>query len=219
MKRALLLFLFSVVGNCVMAQDSLNTIKPKFSVPVEVLTGNNRLYFQLLIKKDFALNNKLGFFNLSSFAADYQNDISKNDALTSSALYYHIYKGFSINSGVAFSSSSGLKPFIGLQYIYAKPTFLLIYLPSFFYTNDNKVSNLAIVEYRPKIKGKWLAYSRIQGNFTFNTDENNHSRSYVYGRLGLTYSNFTFGVGSNLDWYGSMKKFRENYGIFFKINL
>jgi len=47
-----------------------------------------------------------------------------------------------------------------------------------------------------------------------NTESDHHDRSYIYGRIGLSYKKVGFGLGTNLDWYGPNKLRKDNYGIF-----
>ena len=173
----------------------------------------------MIIKRNITSNNKLGVLNISSFSADYKNDISKNEYLSSTALYYNIFKGIAVNTGATFNAAEGIKPFIGLQYFYASKTIMILYLPSYYYLEDRKLSNLVMLEYKPKISRKWSVYSRLQGFYAHNVETNSHARSYIYARAGLTYSNYTFGLGINSDWYGQKKLAKDNYGLFMRLTL
>lgn len=199
------------------AQDSSGLTKSP--VPAEILIGNNRLFYQIIINKKITKNNKLGYFSTSSFAADYNNEISKNEYLTTALLYCNIFKSLSVNSGATLNTIEGLKPFVGLQYTYTKKNIMFFYLPAYYYLSSQKISNFAFIEYKPGINNHWAGYSKLQVNYIYDIGKNYHFRSYIYSRLGLTYSNLTFGAGANLDWYGETKKLKENYGLFLKLNL
>ncbi len=219
MRKLFIGFIMIFISQITSAQDSSKISKPKAPIPVEVFTGNSRLYYQVFINRKITKNNKIGFFSNSSFSADYKKDFTKNEYQTTSALYVDLFKGLSVNAGATFNSSEGLKPFAGLQYMYANKSLLIFYLPSYYYLQSNKVSNLAIIEFKPKINQKWSIYSRIQVFNAYNIEKNNHARRYVYSRLGLSFANYTFGLASNIDWYGASKFKRENYGMFFRVNI
>jgi len=216
-KKFTVLFIFwLLVFNCANAQD---TTKIKPPVSVEFLAGNNRLFSQINFNKPITENRKLGFLNVSAFATDYENNFSNSEYLNFSALYYKIAKGFSVNAGATFNTAEGLKPLIGLQYAYADKNFSILCLPAYYFSHSYKIFNLLIVEYRPKIKKQWYAYSKLQANYQYDIENNSHFRSFLYLRLGASYKNFTFGAGANLDRYGAKKLFKENYGLFVKLNL
>ncbi len=219
MKSYFLIFLFVSVSHFAKAQDTIKFNKPKSPIPAELLAGNNRLYYQLIFNRKITKNNKVGLLNISSLAADYKNDISKNEYLTTNVLYYEIYKGFSVHTGASFNTVEGIKPCIGLQYFYANKSFLLLYLPTYFYLHDQKIANLVILEYKPRLNKNWSIYTRLQASYAHNTEKNSHTRSYVYARLGLTYSNYTFGIGTNSDWYGPKKSFKNNDGFFLRVTI
>ena len=213
----LLILLVVSLNNNIYSQDSLEFSKPP-PIPIENLIGHNRQYFQMIVNRIFQEKKQVGLLNMSSYAADYNNDIANNEFLTTTAIYHKIHKGISVNSGSTFNSKDGLKSFFGLQYMYTNKNVLIIYLPNYI-LDAHIVSNLALLEYKPKLNSKWSAYTRLQANYNYDFLNNNHHRSIIYSRLGLTYNRISFGIGANLDWYGSNKTFKENYGIFLKLNL
>ena len=220
MKLYVSVFLIVILSSYSKAQDSIvKIIKQKSPIPAEILVGNNRLYYQMIINRNISENNKLGFLNISSYTADNKNDITKNEYFSSTIIYYNIYKGISVNTGGTFNSSEGIKPYLGLQYMYSNKTISLLYFPSYYFIGYHKITNLAMIEFKPKLNKKLSIYSRLQMTYSQNIEKNLHVRSYLYGRLGLTYNKFTLGAGLNFDWYGEKKSLKENYGAFFKVNL
>jgi len=73
---------------------------------------------------------------------------------------------------------------------------------------------MTLIEYKPKVNAALNFYSRIQGLYGFVPESNIHNRSYIMLRAGLSYREFSFGLGSNFDWYGPMKHSENNFGIF-----
>lgn len=218
-KTCLSVFIIILFSLNLKAQDSLQFISKKLPIPLEFMFGNNRLFHQRIMIRKISDNNKVGIFSANTFLADNNNEIAKNEFLTTTAIYFDIFKGIGINTGATFNSKEGIKPFIGLQYIYSNKTFFIIYLSSFYFTNSNKIDQLLLVEYKPKLNKRWSIYSRLQMKFAYQTENYHHFRSYLFTRLGLSYSNFTFGIGNNTDWYGEAKIWKENDGFFIKINL
>ena len=200
------------------AQDSTAIFKPK-TVLVEEMVGNNRQFLQFMVNKVFVEKKKIGLLSISSYAADYKDNLGNNEFQNTTLIYHHLYKGISINSGASFTSVEGLKNFVGLQYMYQSNTLSLIYMPSYYFINSNKISNFSLIEYRPAINENWSVYSRLQLHYNHNLENGNHYRSYAYSRLGLTYKYFSFGLAHNFDRYGANKNVKNNYGVFLKLTL
>ncbi len=200
------------------AQDSTINFKPK-TVSIEEMVGNKRQFLQLLVNKVFVEKKKIGLLSISSYAADYKDNLSNNEFQNTTLIYHHIFKGISINSGASFTSVEGLKSFVGLQYMYQSKTLSLIYMPSYYFINSHKISNFALIEYKPAINENWSVYSRLQLHYNHNLENGNHFRSYAYSRLGLTYKYFSFGLAHNYDCYGANKNTKNNYGAFLKLTL
>ena len=212
-KKLFITIAIAFISALAVAQDS---IPHHFTPPiaVEMLFGNDRLAFQMIVHKKLQENSRFGFFSISSFAVDYRNDRTKNEYTTLVLLNYEIVKGFGISSGAAVNSNWGFRPYAGFQYIFANKTVLVIAEPGFYLTESHNFKTLAIIEFKPKIKKNWSLYCRLQGLYSQNLQTNHHERSYVYARLGVKYNNFGFGLGSNIDWHGSDKELKQNYGLF-----
>ena len=200
------------------AQDSIVNFKPK-TVFVEEMIGDKRQFLQLIVNKVFVEKKTIGLLSISSYAADYKDNLDNNEFQNTSLIYYHLFKGISINSGASFTSEEGLKNFVGLQYMYQSKTLSLIYMPSYYFINSHKLSNFALIEYKPVINENWSVYSRLQLHYNHDLENGNHFRSYAYSRLGLTYKYFSFGLAHNFDRYGASKNTKDNYGIFLKLTI
>lgn len=213
-----ILIAFTFYSQQSIAQDSLHSFKPK-SVSAEELVGHKRQYLQLLVNKVFIEETKTGLFSISSYAADYKENLNNNEFQNTTLIYHQLYKGFSINSGVSFTSIEGLRNFIGLQYMYQNKKLSFIYLPAYYFTNGRKFSNLALIEYTPSLNKNWSLYSRLQIHYNHNLKTGNHFRSYAYSRIGLTYKYLSFGIADNYDCYGADKTTKNNYGVFLKLSM
>ncbi len=221
MKKIHFLFILIVAAistQNVYAQDSTDHYKPK-TVSIEEMVGDNRQFLQLLVNQVFVEQKKIGLLSITSYAADYKDNLGNNEFQNTTLIYHNLYKGISINSGVSFTSIDGLKNFVGLQYMYQSKTLSLIYIPGYYFIKSNKLSNFALIEYKPAINENWSVYSRIQLHYNHNFENGNHFRSYAYSRLGLTYKYFDFGLAHNFDRYGADKNTKNNYGVFLKLTL
>jgi len=200
------------------SQDSLSVFKPK-PVTAEEFIGDKRQFFQIVVNKLFVEKKKIGLLSISSYAADYNDKLSNNEFQNTTLIYHPLFKGIGINSGTSFTSLEGMKNFVGLQFIYQSKSISLIYLPSYYFTKTQKISNFALIEYKPKISENWSLYARLQLHYNYDVESGNHFRSYVYSRLGMTYKYFSFGLGHNYDCYGADKNTKNNYGVFLALTL
>lgn len=200
------------------AQDSTYNYKPK-SISVEEMIGDKRQFLQLLVNKVFVDKKKISLLSVSSYTADYEDNLGNNEFQNTTLIYHHLFKGISINSGTSFTSIEGLQNFAGLQYVHQSKTLSLMYMPSYYFINSHKISNFALIEYKPIINENWSVYSRLQFYYSHNLENGSHFRSYAYSRLGLTYKYFSFGFAHNYDLYSEMKFTKNNYGVFLKLTL
>lgn len=221
MKTKLILSGFFIINlsQILKAQDTIKITSSRSPIVAETLIGNNRLYYQMLMKRKFTTSSKAGFLSISSFAANHNNDIAGNEFMANMIIYHDISRRLAINTGAMFSSIEGLKPNIGFQYSYANKRLFFLCVPNYSYLHDHKLSSLAIIEYNLRLNGQWSVYSRLQGYYAYNTEKGSHYRSFAYGRVGLTHSVYTLGLGGNADWYGPRKLFKDNIGVFVRLSI
>lgn len=204
-------FLFSLFAS---AQTTHVPVSPP--VPIELMLGNNRLFFQSLISKPFAPGSRFGLFTIAVFQAGYNNDPNETELAIPVQASYRFWKGFGAFAGMAMNNKSGMHPVVGPQFVSAKPTYLIVVNGRYLLTADHNYEVFALVEYKPKLNARWSLYSRAQGLYSYNSDSEFHDRSFFYLRLGLQRNAFSFGPGANLDVYGPDKTLKENYGVYFR---
>lgn len=202
-----LIFGMFVLLNHVQAQA------PKPPLPAEIFFGNEQLYFQLVVKKSFTPESRLGFFTVATYSALYA-DLSDVNITLPAHLYYNFWKGFSAVGGAAINSVVGFSPYAGFQHNYASRKVLAVTVASFYLNADNDFKVFGLYEYKPPINETWSFYSRLQFIYNTSLKEGSHNRSYLYLRAGLKRKSFIFGLGANLDQYGPFKDFEDNYGVF-----
>lgn len=203
-----------LISTTVMAQDEHSQQNASAPTPVEILFGNNRFVSHFSINKKFAENSKFGFLATSYIAADYGNDLTNNESMNVALLNYEILKGFAVVGGAALNSHWGFRPYSGVQYVYANQQFMAMVMPGFYLTQSHNFEPVGFVEYRPHIKNDWSLYSRLEGLYNLDMDTKKHDRSFVYGRLGVSYKTLGFGLALNYDWYGPFKAEKDNAGLF-----
>ncbi len=214
MRFVVLLGLCWIWALALAAQEAVPPLKPSPPVVAEALFGHERLAFQLLINKAFAPQSRLGFFSVSTFAADYRNKPSGNEYLSPVQLTYRLVKGLTVNAGATVNSEWGFRPSAGLQYTFTSPTLLALLAPGFLLAETHNFETLALLEYRPVLCEKVRFYSRLQGFYSLNRQTDAHDRSYANFRLGISQRTVSYGLGANLDRYGPLKLYKGNFGVF-----
>ena len=216
------LILFFTFTYVIYAQEGRNKSIPSPPVPVEFLLGNDHLSFQSLVSKPLSSDGKLGYTFIASIDSEYKTgDAStKNiDIMIPIALNYKIYNDFAMNGGVAFNNSFGNRPFLGLRYLKVTNNWVIVVIPSFYFSNSNFYETFASIEFEPKINNKIKLYTRLQGLYSFDVRNNEHDRSFFYARLGITNNKTSFGVGYNWDLYGPSLLNKNNVGVFVRTNI
>jgi len=175
-------------------------------ITVETLTGNRGTMYQLIVNKKFQSIPQLGFFSVTNGMASWKKE-AMPDIMTQAHLTYTFLKGFDVTAGMQYTPVYGYRPVAGILYSYAQPDLLVIVNPKVDLAKDVATEVMGLVEYKPKLTPALDFYSRIQGLYGFVPKDNVHNRSYIMVRAGLSYKEFSFGLGSNFDWYGPMSHF------------
>lgn len=189
-------------------------IPPKVPTPVEFMAGNNRMFFQMVLKRKFTPESKFGFLSVTSFSASYDNDMEELDLALPVLINYNIYKGFGLVGGTTINNSVGFSPLLGAQHSFANKEWVAVTVASFFLNSKRNVELFGIYEYKPSLSPKTNLYTRVQFLYIHSTRDNHHARSFLQLRAGLKKNSLNFGLGANLDQYGPQKTFKPNYGIF-----
>jgi hypothetical protein len=208
------LFILLICSIIVNAQET-NKEAP---IPVELNMGNNRFGLQFLMNKHFATESKFSFLSVTSFESTYNNDINNLDFINNSQVSYEIYKGFGIATGLSVNRVAGLTLIVGLEYVFANKEILFVITPNYHLSKTKNIEGLALIEYKPKLSEKLNLYSRFQTLYNYNSETDQHERSYMQFRLGLGIGNYQFGLATNFDYYSSAKILKDNYGVFLRVN-
>lgn len=188
-------------------------------IPLEVTFSEGSWTSQLIIDKKLAPASKFGLFALTYIKANYDNDEYLRESVNLAFLKYDILKGLSVMSGALYNSHWGFRPYAGAQYGFYRKTFMAIVNSGFHLTETQNFESLAIVQYRPHLKGDWSLYTHVQGLYSQNTEAAMHDRSHFYARAGVSYKTYSFGIANNYDCYGPMHITDNKVGIFLSVLL
>ena len=229
MKHKLLLFTALCISlGSVFAQtpDSLKTANVTAQgapTPIELFAGNQGFSFQLILSKQFSPTSKFGFFNVTSFASGYKQANQTTSFISQSCLTAEVWKGISAVAGLSAmgfpSTPLEVRPTAGLQYLLFSRDVAVFVLPRFDLTQTYNFETLAVLEYKPMLSKNWGIYTRVEGLYNYNTKLGYHEITEINLRLGLSYKNVQFGVGSIQDFYGPDSYNVNNFGLFIKTDL
>ncbi len=182
-------------------------------IPAELFFGHKALFSQLIVNRDFTPTSKFSLFSLATYSASY-NEQDDDDLVIINQINYSLGKGFEVMGGINMNAEVGLSPVIGPKHVYASRKFLAVSILSYLLNGDHDLSFFGLYEFKPPINDKLSVYTRLQFLFEQSLGEGQHNRSFMYLRVGLKKSKFSFGFGANLDQYGPQKEFKDNYGAF-----
>ncbi|MCL9770204.1 hypothetical protein NAT47_07225 [Flavobacterium sp. HXWNR69] len=212
--KATLLSMFC--STALLAQESNTFQNPPINV--ETLVGNRGVSFQMIIDKQIKSIPQLGFFSVTDINSDWSEQ-NLQDHMTQASLTYKVFNGLKVAAGFHNTPVTGIRPSASLIYTFKNNNWLIIAVPRVDLSKDANLEGLALIEYKPKINDKWNLYTRLQGVYTHTMSLDLHARSYFRARLGLSYKEFAFGVGSNVEYYGPLKHNENNVGGFVQILL
>lgn len=182
-------------------------------INMEMMLGSRGIYYQVMVNKKFKSIPKLGFFSITNGNAPWEKEMTP-DIMTQSHITYTLLRGLEVTTGLQYTPVYGFRPVASLIYSYSTPEFTIVANPKIDLASDWASENMLLIEYRPKINDNWSWYGRAQGLYGFVPSSGDHNRSYIYLRAGLSYKEFSFGLGSNFEWYGPIKHNENSIGLF-----
>ena len=192
---------------------------PTPPIPVELMLGNKRANLLMIMNRPIDKNRKFTFFNVTVGAADYQNSLAETDMVINNAVLYKLGGHFNASMGLQWNYKVGLVPSIGIQYSKAGPDYLIVIFPSYNLLPNPGLETVAITEIKPKLSEKTRLYTRMQGLFVRDIKNGIHARSGFSMRAGVSVGKCSFGIGTNLDYYGPVKIEKINTGVFTQVRL
>jgi hypothetical protein len=206
----LLIITFFLTSTFVQAQA------PTPPIPLELMFGNDRLDFQMVVKRNFTPQSKFSILAIAVFSENYGKEKKLGDSVVIPfQVNYALGKsGLSLAVGGEANSVAGFGTTVGLTHSKATKEILAITVLSYQLSSDQNLKIFGIYEYKPALNEKWSIYSRLQLTYNQGMAEGFHNRSFLYLRAGLKKGPLGFGFGANFDSYGPNKVARENYGVF-----
>jgi hypothetical protein len=189
---------------------------PTPPIPLEFMFGNDRLDFQMVVKRNFTPQSKFSVLAIAVFSENYGKEKKIGDSVVIPfQVNYALGKsGLSLAVGGEANSVAGFGTTVGLTHSKATKEILAITVLSYQLSSDQNLKIFGIYEYKPALNEKWSIYSRLQLTYNQGMAEGFHNRSFLYLRAGLKKGPLGFGLGANFDAYGPNKVARENYGVF-----
>jgi hypothetical protein len=179
----------------------------------EALFSNRGMSFQMIMNKQIQSVPKFGFFSITNLVGEWKNN-RVDDHMTQAHVTYTLGKGFKLGGGFHLTPVTGIRPSAALIYSKASENWLVVANARVDLSKDRNVESVVLIEYKPKINEKWRFYSRLQGLYAHNTVKGTHSRSFAVARAGFNFKDFTFGAGTNIDYYGPMRRNENSFGGF-----
>jgi hypothetical protein len=195
---------------------SLKAQTPIPPLPMELMFGQDRMDYQLVMKRNFTPQSKFSVLAIAVFSENYAKGKKLGDSVVIPfQVNYALGKsGFSLAAGGEANSSAGFGTTLGLTHSKATKEILAISVLSYQLSSAQNVKFFGLYEYKPALTEKWSVYSRLQLTYNQGMAEGFHNRSFLYLRAGLKKGPLGFGLGANFDAYGPSKVARENYGVF-----
>jgi hypothetical protein len=188
----------------------------KEPISFEALVGDEAVFAQLVLNRNFSSTSKLSLFSLATYTADYnsEEDNDEYELNTINQISYDLGKGFGLMGGVNVNSEIGLSPVIGPKHVYGSRKFLAVSILSYSVNGEHDLSFFGTYEFTPALSKTTSLFTKLQVLLNHSLGENQHNRSFLYLRIGLKQDSLNFGLGANLDQYGPDKKYTDNYGAF-----
>ncbi len=208
MKRILFTALILIVVKLAVAQP----------INLEVMAGNDYLFYQHLIAKKFAAQSPFGFMHIANVSNRYQTDIKKggrpNEVMNQVYITSALNKHFTLLTGIFYNHVTGIRASAGIQFAMPFKNGLFVTVPRADIEHRGSVEMMSMLEYQPAITKTVKLYSRLQVMSNYGAFR--HNRSYQRLRLGINLKGVQFGAAMNLDEYGKESKLYFNTGIFIR---
>jgi hypothetical protein len=185
-------------------------------IPMEVMMGQDRMDYQLVMKRNFTPQSKFSVLAIAVFSENYGKQRQLGDAIVIPLQVNYALgnSGLSLAAGAEANSVAGFSNFLGLAHNKATKKLLAITVLSYQLKESQDLKLFGLYEYKPPLSENLSLYTRLQFTYSQGLKESVHNRSFIYLRAGLKKGPLGFGLGANWDAYGASKIPRENFGVF-----
>ena len=211
MKRTLMLLML-LASLQLFAQN-----KPAPPVGVELLLGHERSSFKVSMNKPIA--GPFRYMNITIATGYYDSDKSKTELVMINSAIYQFHANVGVSAGLDYHFLKGIVPSVGVHFTHGDPVWRVMFIPFINFRPDVNSENVLLLEYKPRINDTFKLYTSALALYNQNLSLGEHDRSFLQVRLGLTHRNFTFGAGTNIDYYGSQKSNENTYCAFLMVDI
>ena len=185
-------------------------------MPVELMPGNDRIYYQHNIAIPLEPGSKYGFFHTASFHSDHA-DKRSNEVMGQAYLTYAAKPSLRIALGGFHATAPGTSGSFAIHWSHKWDRVLLLLAPRIDLRRTPSLELMGMIEYAPRSFQLNGPYARFQ--FMVNGRPERHNRSYRYLRIGWAFGATRLGVALNMDSYGPCRHTLANWGVFFRRHL
>lgn len=185
-------------------------------MPVELMPGYARIYYQHNIAIPLEPGSKYGFFHTASFHTD-QGDKLNNEVMGQAYLTYVPKPSLRIALGVFHATAPGTSGSFAIHWWHKWERLSVLLAPRIDLRTAPSLELMGMVEYAPKDLRSNGPYARFQ--FMINGRPDQHNRSYRYLRIGWAFGATRAGVALNMDAYGPCINTLANWGVFIRRHL
>jgi hypothetical protein len=210
-RLALIVWILAFYSTSFAQQKEIQFKNPPLNT--EALFSNRGMSFQMILNKQIQTAPKFGFFNITNLVGEWKSN-RVEDHMTQAHITYTIGKRFKLGGGFHLTPVTGIRPSAALIFSKSSENWLVVANARVDLSKDRNVESVLLIEYKPRINEKWRFYSRLQGLYAHNTVKGTHSRSFAVARAGFNFKDFTFGAGTNIDYYGPIKHNENSFGGF-----
>ena len=159
---------------------------------------------------------KLSFSNVSRISSNYHvND--EVPILMMTNIGYSVSPKLNCTMGGIYTSGSGLKPSLGLQYKGGKNHIIWMIFPNLNISKQPELMPLLMFQFLRKIPRKLSFVLRVQSLSLMNED--GHLFSSVRFRTGFIRGSYQFGAATDLNFFGNDFHLAHCYGLFLQCQI
>lgn len=184
---------------------------------MEVMGGNNYLFYQHNLSKQFA-GSSFGVKHIASMVGWYNSKEEiggkPHEFMNQVYLSVKLNSYFTLMGGTFFTAVTGMRGSSAVQFAVKRPNLLVIVTPRADIIEKGAFDVFSLIEYTPYLTDSISLYIRFQSMFNFGPE--NHNRSYQQLRVGLLKKKTQVGLALNLDQYGERMDLYYNFGFFIR---
>jgi hypothetical protein len=190
-------------------------------MPAEIMIGEKYIMYQHNITSLFKKDSRFGIVHIANLSIRYNNREEKNkrpnEIMNQAYIRMKLSNSFSVLAGGIYTRVTKYRGSFAIQFAKQYKNTLLVVSPRMDIRKEGAFELFSLLEYRSHVSDAVKLYSRLQAMTSHGP--HTHNKSYQQLRLGLDIKNTQFGIGLNLDEYGSKPFVLANAGLFIRKEL